>query len=145
MREYKPKQCKLCNTTYTPTGNCSKYCSECRIIAIKRAQVRGQEGWRRRQGMRIGRGALTGKDNPQYSHGRCTFARWAREKRQLIGICEHCGKDIREAGHYEWVGHHKDHNRMNNTIDNLIILCKRCHQIEHKCWKAFGGVTTIQE
>lgn len=43
----------------------------------------------------------------------------------------------------EWVGHHKDHDRTNNTIENLSLLCKRCHQIEHECCKAFEGVTTI--
>jgi 5-methylcytosine-specific restriction endonuclease McrA len=35
------------------------------------------------------------------------------------------------------VGHHKDHNSHNNVIENLVLLCKQCHQIEHECWKAF--------
>ena len=31
--------------------------------------------------------------------------------------------------------HHKDHNRKNNVESNFELLCKRCHQVEHECWK----------
>ena len=38
----------------------------------------------------------------------------------------------------EWCGsnknlcvHHKDENRYNNDINNLITICKRCHQAHH--------------
>ena len=38
----------------------------------------------------------------------------------------------------EWCGssknlcvHHKDENRYNNDINNLITICKRCHQTHH--------------
>lgn len=27
--------------------------------------------------------------------------------------------------------HHKDENRYNNELDNLIVLCKQCHQKYH--------------
>lgn len=145
MREYKPKQCVKCGTTYLPTGAHSKYCSTCLPSVLKEGQQRGQEAWRRRQGMEIGRGARPEEKNPMFSHGQCVFRRWAKERKLSTGICEHCGKDIKEASQYEWVGHHKDHNRMNNTIENLVLLCKQCHQIEHKCWKNFEGVTTISK
>lgn len=36
------------------------------------------------------------------------------------------------------VTHHIDGNRYNNSIDNLIRLCKRCHQIEHNCIDNLG-------
>lgn len=29
------------------------------------------------------------------------------------------------------IGHHKDHNRKNNKIDNLIWLCLNCHFLVH--------------
>lgn len=145
MRNYKSKHCVKCNTLFVPTGNCSKFCDLCRIIATKESQIKGQEAYRRRQGMLVGRGARPEKKNHMYSHGQCVFRRWAREKKEEIGVCENCGKYIKNATHYEWVGHHKDHNRMNNTLENLILLCKQCHQIEHKCWKNFEGVTTISK
>lgn len=31
--------------------------------------------------------------------------------------------------------HHKDRDFSNNVPENLETLCKRCHQIEHKCWE----------
>jgi hypothetical protein len=145
MRTYKPKHCTTCGTEYLPTGQCSKYCLTCREIAYQAQQVTGQERYRRRQGMEIGRGARPGEKNPMYSHGRFVFLRWAKERKLSIGLCEHCNKDIRNATHYEWVGHHKDHNQSNNVIENLVLLCKRCHQVEHQCWDAFKGVTTSRK
>lgn len=61
-------------------------------------------------------------------------------RRQLIrheikdAKCEVCGLS-------EWMGmpiplelHHKDHNRYNNSLDNLQILCPTCHsQISNGC------------
>lgn len=43
-------------------------------------------------------------------------------------VCERCGYDKHEAG---IVVHHKDHNRQNNDITNLEVLCAICHAIEH--------------
>lgn len=72
------------------------------------------------------------------------FRRWAKEKlKQLSYCCERCGTHIDDSVRGTWAGHHKDHNRQNNTKDNLEVLCKRCHQIEHRCWTAFQSVTTI--
>ena len=71
------------------------------------------------------------------------FRRWAKEKlKQLSYCCERCGNKIDATARGTWAGHHKDHNRLNNTKDNLEVLCKRCHQIEHECWTALQGVTT---
>ena len=145
MTKYKEKACVICGTMYIPTGRCSKYCSTCQPIQYKLTQSKGYEAYRRRKGMEIGRGGKLGEKNQYYKHGQGTFRHWAKERKETIGLCDLCGKDIKEATHYEWVGHHKDHNRMNNTIENLMLLCKKCHQIEHKCWKAFEGVTTIRK
>lgn len=141
----KEKACLVCGVLYQPTGNCSKFCTTCQPKQQKKVQVSGQEAYRRRQGMDIGRGGKLGERNQAYKHGQCTFRRWAKERKESIGVCDLCNTDIKEATHYNWVGHHKDHNRMNNTIENLMLLCKKCHQIEHKCWKAFEGVTTIRK
>lgn len=34
--------------------------------------------------------------------------------------------------------HHIDHNRLNNTLDNLITVCKSCHQKYHIIRDDFG-------
>ena len=40
-------------------------------------------------------------------------------------ICQECGNK-------EWLGvHHKDLNRLNNSLDNLILLSWTCHMKKH--------------
>jgi hypothetical protein len=86
------------------------------------------------------------EDGGRFKHGLSVFRRWAKEKlQQLQYCCERCGNKIDDSVRGTWAGHHKDHNRTHNTKDNLEVLCKRCHQIEHECWRAFQGVTTIPE
>lgn len=150
MRQYKPKACTVCGIIYTPTGQCSKYCSNCKIEQTKKVQKEAIKRWAFSKGYLNGKGSgsTTGSENKNhmYKHGQCTFRRWAKElKESDKGFCNFCNKDLRLLTHYEWVGHHKDHNRMNNTKENLILLCKKCHQIEHKCWNNFESVTTISK
>lgn len=48
--------------------------------------------------------------------------------RELPNQCNRCGY----SEHPQiLVVHHKDHNRKNNTISNLEILCPNCHACEH--------------
>lgn len=147
--KFKDKQCTECGSTYTPTGRCSKYCPTCKPIMNKKVQATAIKRWAYQKGYLNGNGSGSatgiGSENHMYKHGRCVFRRWAKERKESIGLCEHCGIDLKTATHYEWVGHHKDHNQSNNTIENLVLLCKKCHQIEHKCWEAFEGVTTISK
>lgn len=42
--------------------------------------------------------------------------------------CQRCGYDAHKAA---IVVHHKDHNRENNVLDNLEVLCSNCHAIHH--------------
>ena len=74
-----------------------------------------------------------GKENPHYKYGAGEFVRKRAEIKAKIGKCERCGKDLTNAGHYEWVVHHKNHNHYDNSEGNYELLCKRCHQLEHKC------------
>lgn len=89
------------------------------------------------------RGAKRGEQHPLFKHGRYTYETIRREIKAEVRLCEGCGKDLSDATHYLWVIHHKDHDKSNYRRDNLQLLCKRCHQIEHKCWNAFQGATTI--
>jgi len=147
MRKLKEKNCSECGTIYMPTGSCSKYCPVCRPIKTKDVRDAAIRRWGFKTGRLNGKGSgsNTGKgmDNHMYKYGVANFQQYARERKATVGLCEHCGKYIKHATHYEWVGHHKDHDRKNNDISNLLLLCKSCHQIEHECWKAFEGVTTI--
>lgn len=43
-------------------------------------------------------------------------------------VCQRCGYDKNKAA---IVVHHRDHDRENNNIDNLEVLCANCHAIHH--------------
>jgi hypothetical protein len=58
-------------------------------------------------------------------HGEYAYRNLATEKN--IDCCERCGSKIK------LVVHHKDHNRRNNILDNLEILCSLCHVRHHVC------------
>jgi len=40
------------------------------------------------------------------------------------GCCANCGASLEQTGFHR---HHKDNNPKNNSIDNLELLCPRCH------------------
>lgn len=133
--------------------DCGEYIDNHRqrcVICAKTQQRKRIHAWFWRKGILNGKGSgsSTGKEeaNSMYSHGRSVFRRWAKERlEELSYCCERCGQTIDATVRGTWAGHHKDHNRSNNIKDNLEILCKRCHQVEHECWRAFQGVTTIPE
>ena len=60
----------------------------------------------------------------------CSEGNYRRKAREnLAWICTRCqsGKNL--------LVHHKDEDRTNNDLSNLEVLCRRCHQMEHECWK----------
>ena len=79
---------------------------------------------------------LQGEESPCYKTGIGKFFRYRKSLHNIEKHCHRCGKDLTNANRYEWVVHHKDHNRQHNTVDNFEILCKSCHQLEHKCGAA---------
>lgn len=91
------------------------------------------------------RGARRGKNHWNYKDGSFTYETIRNEIKNKVRYCERCEIDLLTATHYLWAVHHKDHNHFNNDVNNLELLCKRCHQIEHECWKAFEGATTISK
>ena len=44
------------------------------------------------------------------------------------GYCEKCGLDL---AFVEGEIHHRDRNRENNKMENLLLLCKNCHSRMH--------------
>ena len=136
------KVCIKCGKDFHQTGKNHKRCQDCQY----KYKLEYMRRWRLENVVTgEGSGSKTGigNNNPMFKHGQCVFRRWAVEKlKQLSYCCERCGNKIDVSVRGTWAGHHKDHNRLNNTKDNLEVLCKQCHQIEHKCWTAFQGVTT---
>lgn len=147
MRRLANKFCEHCGKEYTPTGSCSRFCSlTCRNIVYAPRQKEHYDNYNRRLGRKVGvgKGGATGfgKDNQNYRQGLGIFAKNRHLIKENLRYCQHCGKDLIDATRYQWCAHHKDHNRNNNDPSNWTLLCKKCHQIEHKCWLALEGSTT---
>ena len=133
------KKCVVCGKELPPKKSkyCSKVCQQKRNnqYAMDKRKADGDPT------VGVGTGGSNKKftDNPQYKSGEGNFHRLRKQMREEIKSCERCGKDLTDATRYEWCVHHKDHIRTHNTRDNLIMLCKRCHQVEHDCHLAFNN------
>lgn len=144
---FKDRQCKSCGVSYTPTGPAHKYYVKCGKEREKLSPYKAILEYRIRQGSKVGVGkggaVKRGKDHPKYSSGEGWFQSYSAQYKAKINRCERCGKDLTDATSAEWACHHRDHDRTNQTPENIELLCKRCHQIEHDCHKAIQGATTI--
>lgn len=53
-----------------------------------------------------------------------------RKKRKVVlerdKICQLCSQD------FDLIVHHIDYNKSNNTLDNLIVLCRKCNSMVNK-------------
>lgn len=146
---FKEKQCQACGNTFVPTAPAAKYCCGAPSKS-KEALRKYAAAYRARRGSEVGVGKgrsskNRGPTHSQYKNGWTAYKQIGRQMKEEIGCCERCDRDLTKATRWEWVCHHKDHDRTNSSRDNLELLCKSCHQIEHKCWKAFEGATTIRK
>ena len=70
---------------------------------------------------------LIGKKNPSYIDGRSKYGEYYRmvafENKECK--CEVCGKEGKPKDFHV---HHKNKNRKNNKLQNLIIACPSCHR-----------------
>lgn len=154
MATFKERVCKVesCNTTYKPKGPASKYCDvHSKLISLENSR-KNTQAYRIRNNMiekpGVGKGGNNAKGikDSQYVSGIASFQTEKRVKiKSSAKSCNRCDKDLTKAGRYHWCVHHIDHDRTNNEYDNLELLCKRCHQIEHDCHQAFKRVETIEK
>jgi len=145
---YKDKQCKACTTTFVPTAPAELFCSACkedRKVLQRLKNKLSAEKRRRKEGLRIGRGALAGALHPNYKHGYYVSQTQTNKYKQKMNcICERCAKDLTDVNRWEWVTHHIDYNHCNHDESNLELLCKSCHAKEHEVHKRLNeGATTI--
>lgn len=80
-------------------------------------------------------GISNGKFNP-YPNRRILIKNKEIKVKQQNGKCGLCGKRAIEI-------HHKDGNKTNHTIENLILLCLKCHRTLHRGRKNKSSTTTI--
>lgn len=145
------KTCKICSCDFVGKGPAALYCDVCRVGVTAQNREKAKKASRefkirngliQKPGVGSGNNQKLGEDHPSYKHG-WYIADRLRGEIKARGFCERCQADLRTANRWLWVVHHKDHNHFNNVLENLELLCKRCHQLEHECYKAFTkGATT---
>jgi hypothetical protein len=154
-KTYDPKECFCCGRIYTPTGNCSKRCPECKLTGKRTPKIAGtciicggildrnevrrclacRTRWSKAKlpGIGTGQNNPLGEDSPHYRSGIGLFKKYRKDK------CERCS-----STKFLCV-HHKDEDRYHNSPDNLETLCKRCHQLEHDCTKNIVDISKSPE
>lgn len=135
----KDKQCVACATVYTPKGNAAKFCEDCatfRTVVMVRYHSKTRHI---KAGRNVGVGSGGAHSHTPETVTVGTYRRvfLTRLFIKQKGLCYDCKESFPES---KLLVHHIDHNRGNNKIDNLQLVCKRCHQIEHECWLAFRKV-----
>jgi hypothetical protein len=137
---YANRICDRCDQIYTPTSASSRFCELCAREAnleLKRlrSKILHENG--------PGSGSQqVAEKNYQWKGGTSGFRKKKLDSMNGNYFCERCAKDLRSyVGNKKmfayWCVHHKDENRYNPSLENLELLCKRCHQKVHKCWKNF--------
>lgn len=131
----KEKACENCGKTFLTKGPASKYCESCGPIIHKRKFKESHDKYRRRKGVKVGVGSGNnqgyGETHHSFKDGIALYQRIVKDNKEPF--CERCHISINYSDSYSWCCHHRDHNRQNNNLSNLELLCKRCHQIEHNC------------
>lgn len=130
--------CCYCKENYKPTGPAQKCCTSCHKLDTNiTRQVSADMERMKKFGTycEIGKGKAQGlgENSPFWRGGLVLSPRIKRTIKASVKFCERCGRDLTEAGQWEWCVHHLDRDKTNQQRSNLILLCKRCHQIEHDC------------
>jgi len=101
LTEAKIRVCEICGKEYTwRDSRGERFCSKlCWAKHMSKARI--------------------GEGNPRFNHG------WRQYRRMMedVTACQNCGR------HYGLEIHHKDGNHKNNTLTNLIKVCRRCHML----------------
>lgn len=138
-----------------PVGNLYRETCSDECYQIHRSNV-SKEGWNDDRKKRMSE-LFTGRDTtgwnvakgdrkPNWKGGKSprAYRRIAFEEYKMPKVCERCGstKNLNV--------HHRDRNRSNNTRENLMILCERCHTTYHNNngdigWKLYNKVNNLQK
>ncbi len=74
-----------------------------------------------------------GKIRYRYPHGMSPSYAGARQVlvTQSQGICSQCGRKVAHPDVHHRNGHGYASHNPDNNLNNLIVLCRSCHRIEH--------------
>jgi len=117
----KAKTCSRCRKRFIPTGANCKRCPQCRPAHHLDACKKRWHATYKKTGY-----AQTGSNNNAWKGG--SSPAYYRKT-----AFTHHGTRCLRCGAPAVLVHHKDGNRRNAELSNLEVLCKRCHQLEHRC------------
>jgi len=106
--------CDVCNTQVYKSQKALKGSKSGKFFCGKSCQTT----WRNQQ--------FKGDMHPNWKEGKHAYRRMmhASERPKICGRCQ--TTDVRVLA-----VHHVDHDRSNNTLDNLVWLCHNCHHLTH--------------
>lgn len=109
-----PRPCSECGTLFQPVNRSVRMCSmECKNQHHRRA--------------------MAGKNNPNYRHGEQVDVHRRRFRRMTSPMLRMACPTCQECGVSEdLIVHHIDERQTNDTLENLIVLCRGCHTVFHK-------------
>lgn len=124
----RPENCIMCGAKLIqPKTSKRLYCPEC--VRKRRVEQSLKAQKKKNPYKEVGVGSGNHSKNKNKPATRYTY----RKKIKLKDACEICGSKE------NLLRHHKDHNRNNNNPDNIITLCKKCHQEHHTLRDPFTG------
>ena len=122
--------CKKCNGPIPAHKyKNAKFCSDRCRAAFNSHKSRVKHGLIKVPNVGSG-GNQWGKNNHQYKTGIGTYSKKTFD--HYGRICNRCSSEK------NLLVHHIDHNRSNNDLSNLEVLCKKCHQ-DHHCIRDVEG------
>ena len=116
-------KCKRCNKEFDAKRKDTMYCPACKKKVASERTMRSRK--KRHPEVQVGVGSGGNSRNRGYTHGSYKTGVTAYRSLIPVEVCTWCG------GTEHLLVHHLDENRYNNSLDNLICLCKRCHQALH--------------
>jgi len=146
-------KCKICETKFyvKPSHQklgLGKYCSiKCCAIGRRKGKnvichICGSETWKRPKALNGSKSGkffcskkcqtiwrnkyYSGKNHANWKGGEYTYPR-IMKIHKIEPVCTHCNITDKRV----LVIHHKDWDRKNNSIDNLMWLCRNCHCLVH--------------
>lgn len=106
--------CEVCDAETWKTPKAFRKSKSGKFFCSRSCQTK----WRNKQ--------FSGKKHANWKGGEYTYQRIMKEGR-VKPICAKCGMQNKKV----LVIHHKDQDRKNNNINNLIWLCRNCHYLIH--------------
>ena len=115
--------CQICGNEFEAKRKDTMYCPSCKQKQRSQDVMRSRK--KKHPEIEIGVGSGNSKLNHGATHGSYTTGVSIYRKLISVNACAYC-KSTKNL-----LVHHLDEDRTHNTAENLICLCKRCHQNLH--------------